>query len=62
MAKLKGELLWVQQEVEAKEVEVDEIPINVVNEISWDIDHLSVQKTKMQDTVEHMLHKARKMI
>ena len=50
------------QEVEEVEVEVEELPINAINEISWDIDHLSVQTMKGQDIVEHMLHKARKNI
>ena len=42
------------QEVEDEEVEVEELPINVINAISWDIDHLSVQTMKRQDTMENM--------
>ena len=59
MTREEEELL---QEVEEVEVEVEELPINAINEISWDIDHLSVQTMKGQDIVEHMLHKARKNI
>ena len=42
------------QEVEDEEVEVEELPINVINAISWDIDQLSVQTMKRQDTMENM--------
>ena len=34
------------QEVEEAKMEVEEIPIDVINVISWDIDHLSVQTMK----------------
>ena len=42
------------QEMEEVEVEVEELPIIAINAISWDIDRLSVQTMKKQDTMEHM--------
>ena len=48
------------QKVKEEEVEVEELPINAINEISWDIDRLSAQKMKKQDTMEDMQHKVRK--
>ena len=42
------------QEVEEAEVEVEELPIDAINAVSWDIDHLSVQTMKRQDTMENM--------
>ena len=35
-------------------MEVAELPIVVINAIIWDIDHLSVQTMKKQDTMGHM--------
>ena len=42
------------QEVEEAKVEVEELPIVVIDAINWDIDRFSVQTMKKQDTVEHM--------
>ena len=50
------------EEVEQAEVEVEELPIVAINAISWDMDRLSVQTMKRQDTTEHMWRKVRKKI
>ena len=47
----EGEVL---HEVEEVKVEVEELLIVAKNAISWDIDRLSVQIMKEQDTKEHI--------
>ena len=42
------------QEVEDEEVEVEELPIDAINAISWDIGRLNVQTMNKQDTEEHI--------
>ena len=44
----------LRQEAEEVKVEVEELLIVAINAISWDIDSLSVQTMKKQDTMEHM--------
>ena len=42
------------QEMEEVEVEVEELPIVAINEISWGIDHLSFQIMKKSYTEENI--------